>query len=200
MKEWRTLLSSDFSQLAPLSGLVNPELSRLLSAISMPLVRTEANMAMQQFLQGKTESDLFPGAGASRAAMAGIYLAGGDWSAAHQISQDLASEEGSFWHAIVHRQEPDAFNSKYWFHRVRNHPVFLRLGPAAQAIDERWGGKLRLPERWDPDTFVGRCEQVRGTPLESAAREVQHAEWTFLMEHCLTDHCLEKQSLRDGQL
>src|SRR5580658_2747784 len=45
------------------------------------------------------------------AALAGLYLYFSSWHEAHEIAQNISTPEGSYWHAIVHRQEPDASNS-----------------------------------------------------------------------------------------
>src|SRR5579872_4751519 len=70
---------------------------------------------------------LFPGSRAPEAALAGLYLYFSCWSEAHEIAQDVQSPEGSYWHAIVHRQEPDDWNSAYWFGQVGRHPIFPAL-------------------------------------------------------------------------
>ena len=62
----------------------------------------------------------------------------------HTISQDLPSREGSFWHAVMHRREPDAWNSKYWWRKVGPHPVLDRL--VAQAPGA--GYEFTLPEEF----------------------------------------------------
>ena len=61
----------------------------------------------------------FPRARVPEAALSGLYLYFSCWDEAHVIAQDLSSAEGSFWHGIVHRQEPDAENASYWFHPGR---------------------------------------------------------------------------------
>src|SRR6185295_3279275 len=46
---------------------------------------------------------------------AGLWLLQDFLDESHAISQDIDTREGSFWHAIMHRREPDASNSKYWW-------------------------------------------------------------------------------------
>ena len=57
-------------------------------------------------------------------ARAGLYLLPGFWDDAHEIAQSIETVDGSYWHAIVHRQEPDPDNAAYWFQRVGQHPIF----------------------------------------------------------------------------
>ncbi len=108
---------------------------------------------------------------------AGLWLAFDFLDESHAISQDLHTTEGSFWHAILHRREPDAWNSKYWWRRVGKHPVFASLeGEAA-----KFGWKT-----WDAEAFVDACERERGTGSEREflLREVQMAEWRELFAWC----------------
>src|SRR5580704_4979982 len=67
---------------------------------------------------------LFPQSRAPEAAVAGLLVYFSCMEEAHQVAQDVESAEGSFWHAIVHRREPDAGNAGYWFQRVGAHPIF----------------------------------------------------------------------------
>src|SRR5580698_1788635 len=69
-------------------------------------------------LRGVSASRLFPGARAPEAALAGLYVYFSCFDEAHGIAQDIDTAEGSYWHAIVHRQEPDAGNAAYWFRQV----------------------------------------------------------------------------------
>ena len=47
--------------------------------------------------------------------------------AAHTLAQGVENADGSFVHAIMHRREPDAWNSKYWWRRVGAHPAFPEI-------------------------------------------------------------------------
>lgn len=41
----------------------------------------------------------------------------GDWDGAHRIVQDLSDPEACWIHAILHKIEGDAWNSRYWYGR-----------------------------------------------------------------------------------
>ena len=113
--------------------------------------------------------------------LAGLYLYFSCWDEAHTVAQDLQTPEGSYWHAVVHRQEPDAGNSRYWFRQVGAHPVFPTLCTRAAEIGVEFGN------RWDPLKFIDYCEEARkhpGSPEERKALEVQRAEWQLLFDWC----------------
>ena len=112
---------------------------------------------------------------------AGLYLYFGCWTEAHETAQAVNTREGSYWHAIVHRQEPDATNAGYWFRQVGKHPIFAELATIA-------GDPARKP--WDPFAFIEICERARlepGGPLERHALELQRAEWQLLFDYCARD-------------
>src|ERR1039457_5804329 len=67
------------------------------------------------------------------AVLAGLYLYFSCCDEALRVAQDLHTAVGSYWHAIVHRQEPDAGNSGYWFRQVGRDPVFPALRGARAA-------------------------------------------------------------------
>jgi len=136
---------------------------------------------VRALLQTKTARGLFPHARAPEAAMAGLYLYFSCMDEAHEIAQGVGSAEGSFWHAILHRQEPDAGNASYWFGRVGAHPIFPALRERAAALGVDFGA------RWDPFAFIDLCEKARtkpGSAAEMQAMEVQRAEWQLLFEYC----------------
>lgn len=131
---------------------------------------------------------LFPKAREPQAAAAGLALYLNCWSRAHEIAQDLDQREGSYWHAIVHRMEPDAWNSGYWFQRVGRHPIFTALQSRAEDIvRSNPESGIILRREWDPKAFIeicGSAHRQSGSPLEHAAMEIQFAEWELLMHWC----------------
>ncbi len=115
----------------------------------------------------------------------GLLLLGDDLDGSHSVSQSVHTSDGSFWHGIMHRREPDYSNSKYWFRRVGDHPVFGELAgrvaslPAVAA--EMPGG------RHDPFRFVDLVEAcLRGgrEDLEEELLQLQEAEMLTLLAHC----------------
>jgi hypothetical protein len=111
------------------------------------------------------------------ACAAGLYLRFDFLDESHAISQDdEGNPDRDFWHAIMHRREPDAANSKYWWRRVGPHPVLAHLRESAPAL----GYAFTTPE-----AFVDFCEKVRGTgTAEEEAKRVQQVEWQLLFDWC----------------
>jgi hypothetical protein len=121
-------------------------------------------------------------------AFAGLLLFFGDWERAHTVAQDIETIDGSYWHAIVHRQEPDAGNAGYWFRQVGNHPIFPALRDEAANILQRYPAPFKLASSWSPTAFIDLCETALNQPgsnVEQAAIEIQHAEWKLLFEWCI---------------
>ena len=114
----------------------------------------------------------------SPACRAGLWLLHDFFDESHAISQeDEAAPDRNFWHAILHRREPDPANSKYWFRQVGPHPVLKRLAEQAPSLGYDYT---------NPFDFVDFCERVRdtGTPDEELAKRVQSLEWRLLFDHC----------------
>ena len=127
----------------------------------------------------------------ARACLAGLWLYFDYLDESHTISQDLSSAEGSYWHGIMHRREPDYGNSKYWFRRVGPHPVFEPLRRRAAALYAAAGKPadadvLGRQGAWDPYAFIDLCEAVAlgRAGCEMLCRQVQRAEWDLLFDHC----------------
>ncbi len=142
-------------------------------------------------LRGANVRTLFPGARHAEAALAGLWVYFSCFEEAHNIAQDIASPEGSYWHGILHRQEPDPGNAGYWFRRVGRHAIFPALRDAA--VEVLSGASTRIGwspgTSWDPYEFIDFCEAARrrpGSQEELAARKIGLAEWQLLFHHCAT--------------
>jgi len=149
-------------------------MSLIADELPMPLVRSGSGAASLR--------DAIRAAAIPEAARAGLYLRAGFWDDAHEIAQAMEDRDGSYWHAIVHRQEPDAGNASYWFRRVGAHPIFEELAKRAAEIETSLSGS------WDAYRFVEYCERAVGQPgseLERRAIAIQQAEWELLFAHCM---------------
>lgn len=168
------------------AAIYPPAVQSLRSADRLPeLGPGRPNVAVQAALTAMTDNALFGGAKVCRPELAqccraGLWLLHDFLDESHAISQDIAGADGSYWHAILHRREPDASNAAYWFRRVGDHPIYKPLAAAAESLG------LRLKhDRWDPYEFVEMCEQHRGTGTaeEELLRTLQCAEWDLLFAH-----------------
>ncbi len=139
-------------------------------------------------LRGVKAADLFPEARAPEAALSGLWLYFSRFEEGHKIAQEIATVDGSYWHAIAHRMEPDAANAAYWFRRVGKHACYPAVAEAAREIVARLpGAGFDVGAEWDALAFVDFCEKARrmpGTEAERAAVEIQRAEWRVLFDYC----------------
>lgn len=142
----------------------------------------------RSLLQKQKATDLFTRTHAPEAALGGLFLYFSCGGECHEIVQKVESSDGSFWHGIVHRQEPDAGNAAYWFRQTGTHPVFPGLAQAAEEIVAKYPqAGFRPGAKWDPFFFIDFCEQARrepGSQSERAALEIQRAEWQLLFDYC----------------
>lgn len=154
----------------------------------IPLISGQCSSAETKKRLQKANADiLFPGARSGKAALAGLWLYFSCFEESHCISQELHSREGSYWHGILHRQEPDNWNAKYWFRQVGTHPIFPQLREAAAEIAAAHGNKLSIPARWDAAWFADLCDAAAadlGHPHRETALEIQRAEWQLLFAWC----------------
>lgn len=111
---------------------------------------------------------------------AGLYVYLGCWEEAHTTADAVENPDGYFWHAIVHRQEPDPANSAYWFRKTGAHPVFPKLAEEATACG------YSASRIWDPFRFIEFCEAAQALSTEEQlAMRVQLAERQLLFDHCV---------------
>lgn len=155
---------------------------------AMPLVHSGVCDLASKALKSRRATELFPGAKSPEAVLAGLLLRLNCWSEAHEVAQDIGSSEGGYWHAIVHRMEPDYGNAAYWFRRVGKHPIFPELLNRAKALAAEFSQvKFAMSGEWKPELFSRLCEEATrkpGSDAERLAVEIQQAEWELLMEWC----------------
>jgi len=140
---------------------------------TMPLGPGSPNRALRDALRQAKVEAAFEGRTLrdeqlARACVAGVWLYHDFLDESHTISQSLHTPEGSYWHAIMHRREPDYSNAKYWFRNVGEHPVYDALGD------------------YDPFAFVDACQRAarEGGDLEQRCLDTQMREWWALFDYC----------------
>jgi hypothetical protein len=159
-----------------------------------PLGPGTPNQAAHPLLANATLAGLFAATrihdkDMAKCCLAGLWLYHDFLDESHKICQDIETPTGSYWHALMHRREPDYGNSKYWFNRVGMHPVFAELHLAAQELAVQAGDEGRFlgsQAQWDPFAFVDLCEKAAGdrADLDDLCRRIQLREWELLFDHC----------------
>ena len=118
----------------------------------------------------------------------GLLLRADLLDASHTLSQDIPTTDGSYWHGIMHRREPDYPNSGYWFRRVGDHPVFEDL--TAGALDVASAdtvSEITSGGAWDSFRFIDLCEACqrgRRSDLQSDLLALQELEIDLLLAYC----------------
>lgn len=177
-----------------------PEIDELLAPTRLADVGPgEPNVAARQKLHSLTIDSLFKTRVTDRnmaqACLAGLWLYHDFLDESHTISQQIESQEGSYWHGIMHRREPDYANAKYWFRRVGNHPIHSDLCQAARELAQSAEHDpatefLSNQSHWDSFRFVDLCEAAaRGSRCELLCREIQQREWWLLFGYCFERAC-----------
>lgn len=133
------------------------------------------------------------------AALSGLLLWNDALAASHTVSQGIETGNGSYWHGIMHRREPDWSNGKHWFRQVGRHPIFPALHVAAldalRAAGHgfRWAtetaGLMESRGEWDPNAFIDWCQaceqEVLSPPSRAILEQIQNREIELLLDHCL---------------
>ena len=135
---------------------------------------------------------LDPGADSAWSALkAGLLLWNDDLDGCHTIAQDLTDEFGAYLHGVMHRREPDYGNSKYWFRRVGDHPLFPELRAAALELLRDAAGlddyrtALTSGKTWDPFRMIDWCEAASEEREVSFLRAMQAIELQGLTKYWL---------------
>jgi len=119
---------------------------------------------------------------------AGLYQWYDALEVSHGYSQDAQhqgrNQAADYWHAIMHRREPDDSNSKYWFRHVGHSPVYAKLLRYAQSSSDDFASR----ESWDPFAFVDYCSRCRrDSEEEQVAQKIQAVEMVLLMQQTMRD-------------
>lgn len=128
---------------------------------------------------------------------AGLRLLHGDFDGSHAAAQALEGrgrwKHADYWHAILHRREPDPGNAGYWFRRVGDHPLFARLAEVAGQIAAPFPRLQELQRRgamgrWDPLLFIDLCDQslTLTEPERQCLRILQYHELLGLVRSTWT--------------
>jgi hypothetical protein len=172
------------------------------SSVSRPVLTPPwqtASAAYRALIQSVLPSQ--PSAEATALEAGWLQLAD-DLDGSHQCSQSIEGrgrhQSGDYWHAIMHRREPDYGNSQYWFHQFGRHPVFAKLAEEVSrvaatirsAIFDNWIARLIPQGRWDATAFVACCCEAASSddaPFRAAVEELQYREMLLLLRQSLDD-------------
>lgn len=180
--------------MSPASLSYGPLCQTLLEAAPLNVLGPgEPDTAQRERLSALTDDALFgqPATDASLAACcrAALWLRFNFLHESHEISQQIDTPTGSYWHALMHRREQDYDNAKYWFRRVGAHPIYPELARATQQMSPvTTDARLNFFQRpkWDPLGFVDLCQQLANEESEAnlVARRAAAAEWQHLFDFC----------------
>lgn len=140
-------------------GAANEDAREALTALTVPLAFADTRVVDQDM---------------ARCCISGIWLLYDFLDESHTISQDITTTTGSYWHGIMHRREGDFSNSKYWFRKVGEHPIFEQLA------------ELSDTGHWDPYAFIDACQSAinSGGQDQTRCQQLQQQEWQILFDHC----------------
>lgn len=177
--------------------------------LKLPALAPDVPGSTRQWLKSHLEAgspeELVPKASSradANALRAGLLQIHDYLEESHELSQSIEGEgrhsAGDYWHAIMHRREPDYGNSKYWFRHVGQHPIFEPLRNAVDQMLKESGNsashharkKLLSKGHWDPLAFVDFCQEcAKGNDPEwtRIAEEIQWREMRLLLEQTCRD-------------
>ncbi|WP_163537818.1 hypothetical protein [Gracilibacillus sp. YIM 98692] len=124
---------------------------------------------------------------AAQATKSGLLLWNDDLYGSHTLSQGISEPVGSYWHGIMHREEGDYGNAKYWFSNVGEHDIFPDLyNDATDILPEikDWG-------KWNPSNFIDLVAEITSNGMEDSPkaeklRRIQAIEFSLLLSYSRT--------------
>ncbi len=139
-----------------------------------------------QQIRAATEEDLTGGvvladATYSRLIRAGLFYAHDSLDESHRIVQQIANDQASYWHGMLHRRDGDFENSRYWFRRTGRLAIFPEMHALAAPVSPLMGRQAD----WDPYVLVGQCEQARfgGDVAQKELVALQRIEFETMFDH-----------------
>jgi hypothetical protein len=141
----------------------------------------------------------------SRSCMkSGLLLIQDHLESSHQISQTLEGKgtprTADYWHAIMHRREPDPENASYWFRRVGPHPALdilhSNLGDwiaeleADDDVRQLTTELLLRSDTWKTQALTElsrKAIQKPGSPEDRTVRIIQYLEMLNLLQFTLNE-------------
>jgi hypothetical protein len=172
-----------------------------LAAFALPPLVPQPGDRSQPGLERRVEFDLrrLPAVQSCddfTALRAGLFQIHDALERSHSVAQSIEGRgrhlAGDYWHAIMHRREPDYDNARYWFRRVGVHPIHTELAAhaarilaAAKGVDvAHWQSRLGSPALWNAAAFVDLCECAAADedrPVGQVARRIQWTEMLLLL-------------------
>lgn len=136
----------------------------------------------------------------------GLHLWNDSLTKSHTISQNIINQTGSYWHAIMHRLEPDYSNAKYWFKQVGMHPVYILLQKditkfllSRNEVDhlknvELKSGLKTIQQQslWNSNLFIDLVEiqsKVQDEEAQHLLENIQHFEMMNLLSFTYNKCC-----------
>ncbi len=149
------------------------------------------NRELQKYLVSVNPDELFQPEpvkdhNCAQAVISGLLIWNDCEDEAHKLAQNTPTAEGSYFHAIIHRREPDIWNSNYWFRKTGEHPVFsLVYDYVTQYEPDNIKKELLTTNGWNPESFNQLVEKAQnsGNAADSDLVNIQHAELLFLIAH-----------------
>lgn len=205
----------DYKQYLPFhTSPISPTVQTILARLQvMPLGPGEEFADLFPLLDGLTVDGICPPEERTddelaQCCLSGLWLGCNYLERAHVVTQGLHSSSARYWHALMHRREPDYGNSAYWFRKAAEHTQSSVLFPSLLSSlltackKEFPDCSLSKLEQWSPQAFNDLCEQSVGDDVgdgdeEEICMQIQLLEWCILFTACYDGARAEAIDIRE---
>jgi hypothetical protein len=185
-------------QLPEQQRIIHPALQEDSQAVEFPAL-APSDHSIPAWIRQAMHASISGESVAKTALRAGILQIHDDLTGSHEFSQSIEGAGpqrlGDYWHAIMHRREPDYGNARYWCRRIQTPQVTERLAQLSRLLFDsssipearHWGEKCVVSGNWKPAAFVDLCESLARSPvpaLDLLARRIQWLEMLLLLQRC----------------